>query len=173
MKIDWKDLVTAVAPKLGMALGGPLGGIAARAISQKLLGREEHDEKELAEAVLNAKPEDLKELKMAEMELEATLTEAGVDMARVAAEDRASARRREVETGDETPRRLAWVVLISFFVAALGVVMLAISGVTISAEMVALIGTVLGYASAKAEQVVAYYFGSSAGSKRKTELMRQ
>ena len=35
----------------------------------------------------------------------------------------------------------------------------------------AIAGTVIGYLSAKAEQVTAYYFGSSAGSKAKTDLM--
>jgi hypothetical protein len=34
-----------------------------------------------------------------------------------------------------------------------------------------LIGAVVGYVSAKAEQVVSYYFGSSSGSMRKTELL--
>jgi hypothetical protein len=34
-----------------------------------------------------------------------------------------------------------------------------------------LIGAVVGYVSAKAEQVVGYYFGSSSGSARKTEML--
>jgi len=37
----------------------------------------------------------------------------------------------------------------------------------------ALAGTLVGYLSAKAEQVLAYYFGSTAGSARKTELLAQ
>jgi len=36
-----------------------------------------------------------------------------------------------------------------------------------------LIGTLIGYVSAKADQVVSYYFGSSAGSAAKTELLRK
>lgn len=36
-----------------------------------------------------------------------------------------------------------------------------------------LAGTVIGYLSAKAEQVVAYYFGSTAGSAKKSELLAQ
>jgi hypothetical protein len=34
-----------------------------------------------------------------------------------------------------------------------------------------LVGTVLGYVFSEAKQVLAYYFGSSAGSDRKTELL--
>jgi|GEM_PF-4281121 len=33
--------------------------------------------------------------------------------------------------------------------------------------------TLIGYVSAKAEQVVSYYFGSSAGSSRKDALLAQ
>ncbi len=35
----------------------------------------------------------------------------------------------------------------------------------------ALAGALVGYVSAKAEQVIAYYFGSSSGSEQKTEIM--
>ena len=34
-----------------------------------------------------------------------------------------------------------------------------------------LAGTIIGYVSAKCEQVLAYYFGSTKGSARKTELL--
>jgi len=36
-----------------------------------------------------------------------------------------------------------------------------------------LAGTLMGYLSAKCEQVVSFYFGSSAGSQRKDELLHQ
>jgi hypothetical protein len=39
--------------------------------------------------------------------------------------------------------------------------------------MAGLVGTMIGYASAKADQVVSYYFGSSAGSKAKDETIRR
>jgi len=38
---------------------------------------------------------------------------------------------------------------------------------------VGMIGTLIGYASAKADQVVSYYFGSSASSAKKTEAMSE
>jgi hypothetical protein len=37
--------------------------------------------------------------------------------------------------------------------------------------MIGMVGTLIGYASAKADQVVSYYFGSSAGSDRKNVLI--
>jgi len=36
-----------------------------------------------------------------------------------------------------------------------------------------LAGTLIGYLSAKCEQVISFYFGSSAGSQRKDELLHQ
>lgn len=36
-----------------------------------------------------------------------------------------------------------------------------------------LTGTLMGYLSAKCEQVISFYFGSSAGSQRKDELLHQ
>ena len=35
----------------------------------------------------------------------------------------------------------------------------------------ALVGALVGYVSAKTEQLIAYFFGSSSGSKHKTEIM--
>ncbi len=36
MGFDWKSIVSSVAPVLGTALGGPLGGVAARAAMDAL-----------------------------------------------------------------------------------------------------------------------------------------
>lgn len=86
----------------------------------------------------------------------------------IAAADRADARRMTAKTGDLwTPRALALVVIVGFFGAVLAV----FAGVADLAESstATLVGAVVGYASAKADQVVAYWFGSSAGSKAKTE----
>lgn len=71
-------------------------------------------------------------------------------------------------TGDLwTPRLLAIVVILGFFASVLAV----FAGVADLAEpsTATLVGAVVGYASAKADQVVAYWFGSSAGSRAKTE----
>ena len=80
-------------------------------------------------------------------------------------QDRESARQREVGVKDYTNRILAFVVTGSFL-AMVACTLLGYAHVD-----GALAGTLVGYLSAKAEQVLAYYFGSSAGSAAKTELL--
>ena len=89
----------------------------------------------------------------------------GVDLERLANEDRDSARRREINLRDWTPRVLAFAILLAFFAMAGGVLFGELKATD------AMAGAIIGYLSAKAEQVVAYYFGSSAGSKQKTQIM--
>lgn len=45
-----KDVLRSVAPVLGTAVGGPFGGMAARAITGALLGEESDDEGDAAAA---------------------------------------------------------------------------------------------------------------------------
>ena len=60
-----KSLIGAVAPVLGTALGSPLGGAAASAIASALgCG---NDTKSIEKALQNASPEQLLEVKKAEL----------------------------------------------------------------------------------------------------------
>lgn len=69
------------------------------------------------------------------------------------------------EHHDPTTKLLAFVVMGAFVAMAMGVLF----GYAVADSTVA--GTVIGYMSAKAEQVISFYFGSSASSQRKTELL--
>lgn len=166
--MDWKSIVGTVAPTIATALGGPLAGLAVKAIGGVFgLGDGASDE-DVAAAVRGATPEQLLALKKADQDFAVKMRELDIDLERIAAGDRDSARRREAAIGGLINPTLAGLVLIGFF-ATVGAVL---SGeVNLSGEAGAVIGTMIGYVSAKAEQVVAYYFGSSAGSKAKTDLM--
>lgn len=80
-------------------------------------------------------------------------------------DDRKSARERDTGTKDGVNRILAYSV-VGAFIAMVGATLLGYAKV----ESV-LAGTLVGYLSAKCEQVLAYYFGSSKSSDRKTELL--
>lgn len=170
-KIDWKKIVGTVAPTLATALGGPLAGIAVKTIATQVLGNSSASEEEVEAAVLGADPQMLLKLKEVEFEFKKALLDAGVKLEEIASQDRASARQREVSTQDSwTPRVLATVVVGGF----LGCVYAVLSGYIAELKdpvIATLVGTMIGYTSAKADQVVSYYFGSSASSKAKDETI--
>lgn len=169
---DWKAIVRTIAPALATAFGTPLAGLATKAIVDVFLPGEggAADEAALAAAVQNATPDQLIALKQAGLQFQKDMAALGVDLERIASEDRSSARKREIDTKDPwTPRVLGGIVIIGFFIAMWFV----LSGGTegYAADVSVLVGAVVGYASAKADQVVSYYFGSSAGSARKTDML--
>lgn len=171
MSRDWKSIVAAVAPTIATALGGPLAGLGVKALSEALLGHEKGTEDDIARALGAASGSDLVRLREIDAQFAAQMKALDVDLERIAAGDRDSARSREVRSGDAwTPRLIGGMALGGFLWAVYWVLSGQVSGMT-DPTTVALVGTLVGYVSAKADQVVSYYFGSSAGSARKTEAM--
>jgi hypothetical protein len=164
------NLVRTVAPSIASAVGGPLAGIAVRTISEVLLGKPDGTEAELEEAAAKATPEQLLALKKAEQEFTVRMRELDIDLERIGNSDRDSARDREVKTKDWMPRALAIVIVGGFMLTVFLVLMGYVEGMK-DPLMATTVGTLIGFVSAKCEQVVAYYFGSSAGSKAKDEAM--
>ena len=163
------NLVRTVAPTIASAVGGPLAGMATRAISEALLGKHDGSEQELAEAAAKATPEQLLALKQAENDFAIKMRELDIDLERIANEDRDSARNREVATKDWTPRILAGLITVGYFGALFYMLRNGLPQHGGSEAMLVMLGT-LGTAWGG---VVAYYFGSSAGSKAKDEAMRR
>jgi hypothetical protein len=153
------------------SFGGPLGTLAADAVG-KAIGANKLDPSEdsIASAVAGATPEQLTALKQAELDLQAKLAEMGFkdaeELAQIAAGDRDSARAREVALRDRIPAILAITITVGFF-GMLAVVMH--YGVQPQSEK--LVDIMLGSLGAAWLSVVTYYFGSSAGSDKKTELL--
>jgi hypothetical protein len=168
---NWKGVTQAVAPALATALGGPLKGAAVVAIG-RALGQEEPTEESVADALSVAGPEVLLKLKQADQEFALAMRQAYIRVLEVDAQDRDSARQREAKTGDSTTPRVIAAVVLGGFSFALGAVLTGQVDTT-DAMTAGLVGTMIGYASAKADQVVSYYFGSSAGSKAKDETIRR
>jgi hypothetical protein len=164
-----KEILGAVAPTLGTALGGPLGGAAARAISAKLLGKENATAEEISAAVELATPAQLAELKKVEADFKVEMQKLEVDLVRIAAEDRDSARQRQAAMGDHTPTILAILTMVSFF-GYIGAVTFLPSA---RGADVGLVNVAIGWLGGTASTVIAYYFGSSAGSKKKTDGLVQ
>lgn len=161
------SLLGVVAPTIGTAIGGPFGGMAAKAIVSALGLPETSTEDQIALAVQNATPADLLKLKEADQKFTTDLKKLDVDIERIHAADRDSARNREVNARDSwTPRILAAFVVFGFF-GILGYLLA--YGVPERGGDAVLI--LLGSLSAAFGAIVAYYFGSTAGSAEKTKLL--
>ena len=116
-----------------------------------------------------ATPDQLLALKQAEQDFAVKMRELDIDLERIANEDRDSARNREVTTKDWTPRILAGLITVGYFGALFYMLRNGLPQHGGSEAMLVMLGT-LGTAWGG---VVAYYFGSSAGSKEKTEAMNR
>lgn len=163
------NLVRTVAPSIASAVGGPLAGMATKAISEALLGKPDGSQEELLAAVPNATPEQLLALKKAEQDFTVHMRELDIDLERISNEDRNSARNREVQTGDRTPKLLAAGITAGYFGVLFYMLTHGLPTTGGSEAMLVMLGT-LGTAWGG---VVAYYFGSSAGSKEKTNAINR
>ena len=106
------QILGGIAPTIATALGGPLAGVATKALADKLLDRPDATEAEVEAAILGASPQDLLKLKEAEADLERHLIDAGIEIEQIAANDRDSARKRQMALKDRVPGILAALVLI-------------------------------------------------------------
>lgn len=171
MAFDWKSLLGTVAPTIATALGGPLAGLATKGIIGALGLGDGAGEAEISAALSGATPDQLLAVKKADQQFKLDMERIGVDLERIAADDRNSARDREKTVKDATPKVLATVIIGGF----LGTVFFVLAGYVEGLKdplTAALVGTLIGYVSAKADQVVSYYFGSSASSKAKDDTIK-
>jgi hypothetical protein len=162
--MDWKAILGTVAPTLATALVGPLGGLAVKAIGDAL-GMDDATQETVAKALSGATPADLLKLKEADQAFSVKMRELDIDLDRITAGDRDSARKREAAVGDKTARNLAYLIVGAFVGMCCAILFDKAKVDTVLA------GTVIGYLSAKAEQVAGYYFGSSSSSKAKDETI--
>lgn len=164
---DWKSIVGSVAPTLASALGGPLAGMAVSAVSQAVLGKADASEADIGEAISKSNnPDILLKLKTAEQEFAAKIKQLNIDLEKIAADDRNSARQREVAVRDSTPRNLAYLYTGGYFI-----MLVALFKFGVPNESRDLLNTLIGILSAAEVGIITYYFGSSAGSAKKSETM--
>lgn len=162
----WKDVLKQVAPTIASALGGPLAGGVVKKLATTLLGDEKASEEKVAQAVLAADPAMWERIKALETEYAKFVLEHELDLEKLAVEDRDSARKREIAVKDWVPAALAIGFNIGFFVL---VFMLFRHEIPVSNRDA--FTMILGIMSGGVTSVLSYYFGSSRGSDRKTELM--
>jgi hypothetical protein len=159
--MDW---LKQIAPTIATALGGPLAGLAVDAIS-KAVGIDPKDvQSTINQGKLSA--EQIAQLKTAEIAMAARAQELGLDFEKLAVDDRKSARDMQTKTQSWIPGMMAMFVTMGFFGILIG---LMTEHFKTSDALMLMLGS-LGTAWTG---IIAFYFGSSAGSQRKDELLHQ
>jgi uncharacterized protein YdeI (YjbR/CyaY-like superfamily) len=152
-----------IAPTIATAMGGPLAGMAVSAIS-KAIGV---DEDKVSDLIKDNKltAEQIAQVKIAEIELQKQAQELGLNFAKLEVDDRKSARDMQVATRSWIPPLLAAAVTAGFF----GILAMMLLGKVDSNNPAILM--MLGSLGTAWTGIIAYYFGSSAGSQAKTEML--
>ena len=158
--MSWLKTLKSMLPGVATAVSGPIGGVVVKVIADKL-GVEENAEAITKHLVDN--PADLEKLKDLELEF-----------SKLAVKDRESARAREIALAALGGISKAATPLLAFMtVGAAFAFCYALIFFSLPQQQEQIIIFVLGFVTASATQVLSYYFGSSVGSKDKTDELRR
>lgn len=164
---EWKKLLGTVAPLVGTALGGPLGGVAASFVADKL-GLSDKTVTAVTEALKDGKltPEQVSQLKQAEIDFQKFCKTHEIDVEKVHAADRASARDMLKATGSYVPATLTFMVTVGYFATLFGMLYgwFKASDSQVMLIMLGQLGTAWGV-------TIAFWFGTTRNSQEKTNLL--
>lgn len=178
MSKSWKEVgkkIADVAPILGGVLGGPAGGALGTLVASALGTKA--DPTEVFET-LEKNPELLIKMKELEQEEQKHLREIKFQETQAFLGDIQNA--RTTHAGNNNVFTLGIAILATFAVVIIGslygVYQLLIGGMMIKdpsivAAISTFLGSLIGYVTSNAQQVVSFYFGSSKGSADKTDAM--
>ena len=152
-----------IAPTIATCLGGPLAGLAVSAVS-KALGIDASQVQETIDSgKLNA--DQIASIKQAEIELQKSAQELGLNFEQLAVQDRSSAREMQTATHSYIPPTLSILVTFGFF----GILSYLMVTPTDTANTPLMI--MLGSLGTAWTGIIAFYFGSSAGSQKKDQML--
>lgn len=185
------SVIGGVAPAIAGALGVPTTALSAVKWLGEKIGLSDASPEAVAKAVESMTPEEVlkirewdHEYQMAELAARTELAKSSMttqaDLERTYVTDTSDARHVHAENTGVFYLGLA---ILTTFTLTMGAVLwgsyalmtggMPVKDVALVATATGLIGTVVGYAAANAQQVVSYYFGSSRGSADKTSAMAQ
>ena len=153
-----------IAPTLATAIAGPFGTMAYGVVAKVLNISPEDAQKTIETGKLTA--EQIASVQLAEIEIKARAQELGLDFAKVAVDDRKSARDMQMGTKSLIPAVLATVVTVGFF----GILVGLMTKTFVPSDALYLM---LGSLGTAWTGIISFYFGSSAGSQAKDELLRK
>lgn len=164
MDLSW---LKTLAPMVGTALGGPLGGAAAAFIADKL-GLESKTIEAVSEVLNSGKlsPEQISGIKLAEIDFQKFLEQNKIDLAKLDVANTQGAREMQIATRSRTPDVLAFIIVTGFFAI---LILMLLGMLSVSDQQALLI--LLGSLAAGFGAVLNFFFGSSRGSQQKDALL--
>lgn len=169
--MDWQSIIKTVAPWIGTAIGGPLSGMAVEAAA-KALGATEKTTDAVKQAISGVTPEQMLAIKQADNDFALQMQALGfkqvADLEALASSDRKDARSMQVSQRSRVPALLSIVVTIGYFGVLIGM-MLGWLRVSDSQALLLMLGSL----STGWGVVMAFWFGTTSDSGRKTELLAQ
>jgi hypothetical protein len=172
---DWKKIMDTVAPWIGAAAAGGVPGFVAMAATQvgQALGQTVGASGDaIAKAISGATPDQMLALKNADAEFAIKMQQLGFDntqkLEQLAVNDRDSARKRQALMQDWTPTVLGVMVVASFFVVVYMFMHTQLPDIGGYRDVMMVL---MGSLSAAFTQVLNFFFGSSASSNVKNDII--
>ena len=167
--MNFADIIKTVAPWIGTALGGPLGGMAVEAAASAL-GLSDKTAESVKAAISGATPDQMLALKKADQDFALQMQALGfkqvADLEAIAAGDRKDARDMQKATRSPMPAILS-IIVVTGFLGLLTGMMLGALKVSDSQALLLMLGA-LGAAFGA---VMQFWFGTTRASEVKTELL--
>lgn len=158
------SVLKRLAPTVATAVGGPFGGMAAAVLADAL----GVDEDKVEDAILSGNPEVLMKVKESDQAFKTRMRELGIREQELHQKDRGSAREMAAKLGMWPQVVLSVVYTVGYFV----MLYLLISGQWHPPEGAEeLVAGLVGVLTAGVMKVMDFWFGSSVGSKQKTQVM--
>jgi hypothetical protein len=160
------DFLKTLAPMIGTALAGPFGGLAASFLADKL-GVETKTVEAVTKALSGGKmsPDQVVQIKLAEIEFQKFTETNNITLEQLAVENVKDARAMQVNTRSPMPAVLTLLITFGFF-GVLGWMLYDKAAVE-NPPLLIMLGS-LGTAWTGA---CAFWFGTTSGSKAKTDML--
>ena len=169
--MDFTTIIKTVAAWIGTVIAGPLGGMAVQAAADAF-GLSDKTLAAVQSAITGATPEQLLALKTADQAFALQMQSLGFtqvsDLEAIAAGDRKDSRDMFKTTRSWVPAALSGFVTVGYFTILIGL-MTGVMAISDSQAMLLMLGSL----TTAWGVVMAFWFGTTADSGRKTELLAQ
>lgn len=166
MSFDWRETLAAVAPTIATAIGGPFAGVAVKMVADKL--GIESSESALQEAVASGNPDVMLQLKQVDADFKIKMRELDIKEQQLNVDNTKSA--RSLFSVNKWPQiTLSAIFIVGYFAV---LIYLFSGSVKMNDDTKGILTLLLGLITREVPTIMQFWFGSSVGSKEKSEELK-